>query len=123
MAEHASQGQSGADPSRRRVVWRRLGLVAGVAVLVAALLGGGLAWRLAMGGLPLSFLDDRVAAALTDRLPAGFEVAVGGTVLRGIGWGGPVLGLEDVVIADGHGERLLAAPELSVGLSAYDSNN
>ncbi len=90
-----------------------------VILLLAVLIAGGLFWwRLGQGPMRLSFLDDRVRAAIDARLEGtGLGVRMSGVVLeRDRQTGKPALRLQNLRLVDSSGRILAHAPRASLGL-------
>ncbi|WP_051340512.1 DUF3971 domain-containing protein [Azospirillum halopraeferens] len=98
-----------------------LGRVAGVAVVVVAVAGGGVAWRLSQGPLSLDGLTPYVEDALAGVVP-GARVEIGSLGLDWVddddnGIGRLDVRARSVRAVDERGAELAAVPELGVGVS------
>ena len=102
----------------RRRMWKRVAQVlAGIAIVVAVLLGGAV-YRLSQGPVSVEFLTPRIIEAVQKQLPPGLTARIADTVIEQESESGNVLlRLRDVEVLGPGGAPVFAAPRAAIGLS------
>lgn len=96
---------------------RKCAVVLAGLVIVGALGGGALWWRLATGSLALDIITPWLVSALEERLGSLHHIEVGGTVLERDDDGRLALRLHDIVVSDVAGAIVASAPKAEVGIA------
>ncbi|MCC7348688.1 MAG: hypothetical protein IT538_14960, partial [Variibacter sp.] len=97
--------------------WPKVVLCLGVAGGIAAVVCGGLWWRLGEGPIAFDVATPWLTSALAEKFGAGHAVEVGGTVIERDENGRTAIRLRDVVVRDANGEIVASAPKADVGIA------
>ena len=102
---------------RQLPLLRKLVIGATSIAAVAAIVVGGLWWRLSSGPISLDLATPWLTAAIEQNFGTRQRVQVGGTVLERDAKGRTALRLRDIVVRDTDGELVATAPRAEVGIS------
>jgi hypothetical protein len=101
---------------RHRVV-RRTAYVSAISIFAAALLVGGMWWRLSSGPIELNIVTPWIASAIEENFGRSHKVEIGGTQIERDENGRTALRIRDIVVRDPDGVVVAAAPKAEVSLS------
>src|ERR1700680_1529720 len=102
---------------RQMPLLRKITIGVGVFAGIAAIVVGGLWWRLASGPIALDIATPWLTAAIEQNFGNRHHVEVGGTVLERDAKGRTALRLRDIVVRDPDGEIIATAPRAEIGIS------